>query len=146
MEQLTIGGRAFRAIAESTLGHDIWLMQRVRAAQLYDFPMRAGETATDFAQRLLDHALASPAFFELVAGIILPADVADMDWKPAVAEDTAQFLAGLQGHEGKLQARNLVLTVLVPFLQSGLASLTVSAPSSLPDGQAIASESASKGS
>lgn len=132
-DRTTLSGRAFRSIGQHpTMERDVFVMARVREARLDQLPLEANESAEDYALRLLSHLLQSPTVFDLLGGMMLPEEVLDTDWTPKHAREMAAFLKGLTGDEDKEKVQRLLLAVLIPFLESGLASLTRTAASSSP--------------
>jgi len=112
--------------------HDTFTMRQVRLAGLDSMPMDAGETAEHYARRMLEQMLTSANVLTLLGCFVLPEDVADLDWTPELAEITGRYFGGLHEPEDRVGVQAQLLSVIVPFLQSGLAYLTASAPSSPP--------------
>lgn len=119
---LVLGGRRFRPVAQGSVEHDVWLMGRVRLSGLPEIPRAENETPEDWASRLLAAVLASGALLELLGGLLVPEATPDEAWSPTLARETAAFIGALREPEDKLVVQSLALSVLLPFLQSELAS------------------------
>lgn len=107
-------------------------MRRVRSSGLDAVVLHDGEALEEYATRMLGVLLASTHVLELVGALIVPVDVPSERWTPRLARATAFFLGRLTDPQEKLEVQRLVLAVLIPFLQSGLACLRSSDPSSVP--------------
>lgn len=129
-ELYSLGGRQFRAAAVMTLEHDWYVMGRVREAGLDSLPMREGEPAEEYAYRMLTALETSPRIAELCAAGLVPVELPDEKWSPGVADEVALTIRAIVDDEEKAVVRRILLSWLIPFLQSGLARLTVSRSSS----------------
>lgn len=129
-ELITIGGRQFRAAAVMTLEHDWFVMGRLRAAGLDTIVKIESESTEDYAHRMLTALESSPQVAEIVAAGLMPVDLVDEQWSPGIAAEIALVVRGVTDPEEKLTVRRILLEWLIPFLQSGLARLLVSRPSS----------------
>ena len=127
---LTFGGRSFIALDNPTIERDFWLMREVRAAGLAELVIADGEAAEAFAQRTLDAVIASGKAFLLLGAFLVPEGTSPQGWTPALAAETAGFLAKLNDPEDKRQVQVQVLSLLTGFLARGLSSLTTTAASS----------------
>jgi hypothetical protein len=127
---IELGGRRFRAVDIMTVAHDAFFIARCRFAGLDAIPMIEGETAEQYAVRLLTTLMGSPTVLEIVGALVVPEALEDSAWTPQMASDTAAFVGSLTGDVDKAQVRFILLSVLVPFLQRGLGYLTVSRASS----------------
>jgi len=130
LEKITIGGRAFVPVKNSTIEHDFWLMAHIRGAGLDRIAIEEGEPPEDFAVRLLGEVISSGRIFPILGGLFLPEKIASIDWTPEVAEETVAFLKKVSDTEDKAQIQRQVISLLISFFQSGLASLTISRKSS----------------
>lgn len=131
---IQLGGKRFRKIAVSTVAHDAWVIRQTRLAGFDSMTKGKDETADRFARRLIEHAMASENVFALLGGFLIPEELGDLEWKPAVALEAGEFIGGLHEPEDRLLVQNLVLSVMIPFLQSELAYLTTFAASSSAPG------------
>lgn len=122
MGKHVLGGRAFRSIGESTIQHDYTFMGMVREAGLDRPTLEPGETPQDFAARLLGEILSSGRAFDLLGVLLIPEGMEDTDWTPELGEETAAHLAHLTEPDDKAKVNGLVLSTLIDFFQTGLAS------------------------
>lgn len=129
---LTVAGRRFKPPGVLTLRRDIFIMSRVRRAKLDSLPMNEGESAEAYAHRLLDYLMGYDEVMDLLGAMLVPENVDEKDWTPKLAAQIAETLGSLVDDEGKAAVRMVLISVLVPFLSSGLASLTITASSSGP--------------
>ena len=134
METLKLGGREFRPLTVSTIEHDLWVMGQVRRAGLDRITMGGDETADDFARRLLDVILQSRQIFALLGGLLVPAEVPDLEWTPETAEATGAFLRTVTDPAEKQVLITEVAGLTASFFGSGLVSPTIFRPySATPD-------------
>lgn len=136
MEKIKIGGRTFIPVNNSTIEHDFWLMAHIRGAGLDRVVISGGEAPEDFAVRLLGEVIDSGRIFPLLGGLFLPEGVSSLDWTPETAEETAAFLKKISDPKDKLQIQKQVISLLIDFFQSGLASLRISRKFSETDPEA----------
>ena len=130
MEKITIGGRTFVPVTNSTIEHDFYLMSHIRGAGLDRIAIEDGEPPDDFAVRLLGEVISSGRVFKVLGGLFLPEKISSLDWTPEMAEETAAFLKRISEPRDKLEVQKQVINLLIDFFQSGLASLTISRNSS----------------
>ena len=130
MEKITIGGRTFVQVTNSTIEHDFWLMAHIRGAGLDRIAIEEGEAPDDFAVRLLGEVISSGRIFPILGGLFHPEKIASIDWTPEVADETVSFLKKVYDPEDKALIQQQVVSLLISFFQSGLASLTISRRSS----------------
>ena len=130
MERIRIAGRTFVPATNSTIEHDFHLMGHIRAAGLDRIAIEEGEAPEDFAVRLLGEVIHSGRIFPILGGLFLPEKISSVDWTPEVAEETAAFLRKVSDREDKAQIQRQVVSLLISFFQSGLASLSISRRSS----------------
>lgn len=129
---LTIAGRRYKPPGVLTLRRDIYIMSRVRRAKLDSLPMNEGESAEAYAHRLLDYLMGYDEVLDLLGSMLVPEETDEKDWSPELAKKIGGTLGALVDEEGKAAVRMILISVLVPFLSSGLASLTITASSSGP--------------
>jgi len=135
-EKHVLGGRTFLAIKESTVEQDFLFLALVKRARLDEVVLEPGESPEDFARRLLEAAVESGAILEILACLLVPEEAAQRGrdpgeaWAREMAEETARFLGGLRKPEDKDKIRSLVLSLLIPFVESGIVSLRTSMTSS----------------
>lgn len=122
-DEFTFAGKPFRAITDGTIQWDDATMREIRAARLDSTPMMVGETAERYALRLLDELLLSGRALPLIGCLVIPADIADEDWTPKIAEETSRFVGKCKGKEDREEYRLLLTSAMISFLESGLASL-----------------------
>lgn len=130
MEKIKIGGWTFVPVKNSTIEHDFWLMAHIRGAGLDRIAIEEGELPEDFAVRLLGEVINSGRIFPILGGLFLPEKTSSLDWTPEVAEETMAFLKKVSDREDKAQIQRQVISLLISFFQSGLASLRISRKSS----------------
>lgn len=128
--KFTLGGRTYVPVVRSTLEHDLHVMGTLRAAGIDELPLAPGETAEEYAVRMVGMLLAGGRGLDLIAAMIRPEEGRDEDWTLAGAAAVRAHLAGLTDEADKQQAQGLLVSVLVPFLESGLVSLKRSVTSS----------------
>lgn len=129
-DRLTLGGREFEPMTVTTIEHDFWLMSRIRTAGLDAMEKGAEESPEEFVARILDQVIDSGSAFEVLGGLLMPAQLPPQQWTPAVAVETAKFIRGLTDPIDKAKVQSQMIAVLIGFFANGLTSLTTSRKSS----------------
>ena len=131
-----LGGRTFLTVKESTVEQDFRFIALVKRARLDEVTFETGESPEAFARRLLEAAVESEAMLELLGCLLVPEEEAQRgrdpgeSWTLEMAEETARFLGGLRKPEDKAKIHGLVLSLLIPFVESGIVPLRTSMTSS----------------
>ena len=99
------------------------------AALFFSFPGYADRKHSD-VQNIGPNRNVSGRIFKVLGGLFLPEGISSLDWTPQVAEETASFLKKISDPQDKLEIQRQVISLLIDFFQSGLASLTISRNSS----------------
>jgi hypothetical protein len=127
---IELGGKSYRAIEVSTVEHDFTVMQLLVETGLDKVSKAEGESADDFAIRVLRTVMASGKSFDLLGAFLIPADIPDLDWTPELGVVTRQFVSKIADPAEKLLVRNALVTMLLSFSEAGLFSWTDSRESS----------------
>ena len=127
---IQLGGRTFREIGESTLEHDLWFLGQRDRAGLTRLEMLQGETPEEFAERFTGELAGSGAALLMLGALIVPGDVRNEGWTPALAEDTARFLGKLSDPKDKLQVQGMLAGLVLRFFRAGSPSSRTSPSSS----------------
>jgi hypothetical protein len=116
-----VAGRKFRFILNSTLEHDWWVMGLIQDSGLdpNQFGQRDGEQPGDAAIRLLRAALSSGHAFKIMGGLLIDANLIDMDWTPEHAQQTAEFFRSLSDPTEKASMQTLLVQILISFFSTG---------------------------
>lgn len=122
MQKIIIEGREFVPIKNGTFAHDIWLMQRVRAAGLSQIRIADNETEDAFIERIAAAAWESGSVLELLGGSLIPANVPAVNWSPELAEECAAFFGAVTDEESKKQLRMQIGGILFYFFINGLSA------------------------
>lgn len=130
-ELFELGGRRWRAIRTRTLQLVDELEMLLHDAGLDSFTVQAGENAEAAARRLLRELRDSRKMYLIVGHLVLPEVIADLDWTPAVAQETARFVERLTEEADHAAVRAIVLNLVISFFVSGL---DFSAPSPTASG------------
>lgn len=129
-ETHALGGRLFREPARSTIAHDAWVMDRIRATGMERLKREPDESWEDFGVRLTETVLSSGHALDLLAGLLVPADVGDLQWTPAIAKETAAFLGELSDPADKEAVHILIGKLVAGFFVEGVLSESLSRVSS----------------
>jgi hypothetical protein len=127
---LTIGGRQFKAVTQSTLRHDYLTQAQILKAGLHRLEMLAEETADEFALRVMRKAALDGEIFLLLGHLLMPVEREGKEWTPQMAEQTAEFLGNVTEPKDKAVLKAQIGSVLSSFFANGLSSLSVSLSSS----------------
>lgn len=125
-----LGGRLFREPAKSTIAHDAWVMDQVRATGLERLQRRPDEAWEDFGIRLTETVLSSGRALDLLAGLLVPAECDDLQWTPAMAREVAAFLGNLSEPADKETVHVLIGRLVAGFFAEGVLSESLSRVSS----------------
>jgi hypothetical protein len=113
--------RTFVSAQDTTLAHDVWMMQHVHAAGLH-------QTQLSDPNAVLARALSSGRVFPLLAGSVVEPGV---PWSAEAMDERAAFLASLTDPASKAQIHQALVHLLLSFFSIGTA-LSTTSPSSSP--------------
>lgn len=123
-EIIKVGGIRWSVLGWAciTIERHGWLGQKMQEGGLSQLQQKPGETLADFFCRFVFQAMISGQAYELLAGFLLPAGVAEKDWTPDRARQTARALQQLYeaGHQEEIQKH--LAQVGAGFLASQLLS------------------------
>lgn len=141
MAELTLQGKRFKPVKNSTFEHDCWLIRKQNESGIGNIQMFEGETPSQLAHRYTQEAFSSPKVMELFGGLIMPADIAPEMWTPEMAVETTQYIKGITDPDSKRLMFSQVAALVADFFLSGVSALKISRKYS-GEAQAPASESA----
>ncbi len=122
----TLGGKTYQSVTESTVQQDHHYMRLIRSAGI-DVTKAESESYDEYGQRVLAELTDSGAALPVLGCLMVPEGTPATAWTPEMAEETAKRLGQLTGPEDKAHLNNLILSVLISFFESGLASSSPSA-------------------
>jgi hypothetical protein len=134
-----ISGREFKAVTDSTLEHDMWTVQQLDRAGIHKLAMEQDETPDEFVTRTIAQLMISGAIFDLMGGLLMPAEIKGPDWTPELAVETGRLFARATGPD-KVIIKGEIAGAMEAFLGSALLSSIRSRRSSarkVPTGLAI---------
>jgi len=117
-----IDGVLYRMVERSTLAQDFYVMRHLRAAGLANCTPHDGESAQDFALRLIAQVVERGAPIELLAGMLLPEGVPDEKWTPETAASTAAQLSIITNPADKAEIQKVLVAIITDFFREGLRS------------------------
>lgn len=121
MEAIQISGRGFKAVTDSTLEHDIWTVRQLDRAGLRNLVLEDGEKPDEFVDRILMKLMLDGDIFELLGGLLMPAELNGKDWTPEMAGETGRLFASATGEDKAIVKRQIAGAMEV-FLAQGLLS------------------------
>lgn len=130
MNQILLGGKPYVRCENSTLQHDIFLMNHIRAADVLELSLPEGSTGDDYAAEMLGRLAAYEKFNELLGCLLIPAELAGA-WTPAVCRATAAHIASLTEQEDKATLNAVLADLLIGFFRAGRVSLRILPKSSV---------------
>lgn len=134
---------------ETTVQQDMLFLELVRNAGIDGLTMEPEEPPEEFAERLLGALVADGNVLKLLGCLLVPPAIVPRRgvrrilrapgetpraWSPELCEETASYLGTLTSPEDKAKVRNLVLTLLAHFFESGIVSLWTTETSSDEEG------------
>lgn len=128
--RITIGGRHFKHVEETTLRQDISTQALIQKAQLGRLELLQAESPDDYVLRILRTAAGNCDVLLLIAHLVVPEESKTQDWSPESAREVATFLGALTEKDDKNRIQGLLVNALVSFVQAGLVS-AVAFPKSL---------------
>lgn len=128
MQTITLGGRAFQVLTESTIRFDLHVEATLRANDLHEIEKRNDETPRQFADRLFAEIVATGKALEIVALFLVPVGE---EWSVEGCGRMAEFLGSLTAAQDKAIVKDLVIQAFMGFFANGLSSIVISRTSLL---------------
>ena len=123
-----IDGQMWRAVEQTTLENDFFVMKQLRVSGIANCTPNPGESAQNYAVRLLYAIVENGVPFELLGGLLLPQGIPDEQWSTEHAETTAAVFRKLTAPEDKAEVQAILISLITDFFIAGLRYL---APSSI---------------
>lgn len=130
-EHISLGGKEFEQIGNSTAEHDDWLAGALSRAGLRPLPkIGEHEQPLDYAERMLVHLQQTGERFRVLGALLIPVGLDSMKWTPKLGLETAEHCRKLGAPADKKKLDNLTLQLLFDFFVEGVASWMSSKSSS----------------
>ena len=123
VDVIALGGLRYRAIKNTTLQNDYYVMQQLQRSGIANITPNQGENAEAYAMRLLGAIVENGIPLKLLGGLIIPEEIKDAEWTPAQADTTAALLAQLTDKADKNRVQALIIEVVTDFFKEGLRLL-----------------------
>ena len=123
---IEIEGRKFKPIKNSTFEHDIWIMNKVRAAGISDVTQQREETQDALIERLATIAVGSGLLMDILGGTLMPAEIDPARWTPQTGEETAAFFGKVTDELSKQKLRSQIGGLLFFFFVNALSASATS--------------------
>lgn len=127
----TLGGRPYRLLEVGTLEHLIWMDELTKASGLKSSllgPIPATPAgAGDFAGKVWDLLSASGLVFDFLAGMLIPAELKDEDWTPAMAQESAARFRKLTDRGDHARIQSILIALVIGFFEAALPWRNLSA-------------------
>ena len=143
-EVIILGGLPYRAIKNTTLQNDYYVMQQLQRSGIANITPDQGETAEAYAMRLMAAIVENGIPLKLLGGLIIPEEISDSGWTPEQAETTASLLAQLTDKADKNRVQALIIEVVKDFFREGLRFLKPFPPASPAEEAALQPTKASE--
>lgn len=130
--EITIEGRALKPVKNGTFEHDIYAMQIVSRSGLQQLQLADGEDDDAFISRLAVKAWESGAAIDIMAALLMPAELEAVNWTPATARQLADFFRKVTDPESKRLLRMRIGAILFGFFVSALSFSKTSQKSLIP--------------
>jgi hypothetical protein len=126
-----LGGRRYRMVEAGTLEHLIWMDVLIADSGLRDSlfaPVPATPAGTgDFAGKVWDQLSKSGRIFDYLGGMLIPTDLQDEDWTPAIAAESAARFKKLTDPADHARIRSILIALVIGFFEAALPWRQVSA-------------------
>ena len=126
MQKVTLAGRTFHAVENSTLQHAIASCAMLQRMGLSDLVPRPGEADSAFRDRLMNSLVTSGELLPLLGHLMMPATKKGAEWTPFMAVQTAKFLGALKTPEDKAKLTGLIIDVTLFFCSAAIGSILTS--------------------
>ena len=120
---LKLGGREFDVISSSTIEWDVMLLNLVQGCGLADVTMHVGEDAEGLAHRVFRSLMSSPAVFEILGCVLIPAGTNPIDWRPEMMRDQADFIRHLWEPADRAAINSHIRNIVAGFFLQGIVSV-----------------------
>jgi hypothetical protein len=130
MESITINGKNFKPVTNSTMRHDIWVQGQIEKTGVMHIAIWEGELPEEYAMRVFRQAAMNGDVFLLLGGLLMPAELDPVSWTMEMAEATAKHLGNVTSDTDKAIVQMQINSALTSFFVTGLSSLMISPRSS----------------
>jgi hypothetical protein len=135
---IEVDGRRFVTFKNSTVAHDVYLMNIARACGLSEVTASLDDAPGDLAEIFATKAYESGHMIDMLGALYVPEGFDPADWRRETAEDVAHHLNRVTDPATKAKMLQVFAEVMMRFFLSALSSSTTSRRS----GQATEAESA----
>lgn len=118
-----LAGRRFRAVAKPTVDWMIAASNELRLAKVDKFVKAEKEDNAQFAERFVDQVQASGRLVDLAAVLVVPAEIDDADWTPAMHQQTRRLFGRLQDEADQIKLFHMLEEVFRFFVYARLYSM-----------------------
>ena len=125
-DHVTISGRKFKPVANSTMRHDVFTQGQIEKCGLARLEKYADESPDEFAMRVYRTSILSGDVFLLLGCLLMPAEQDPLAWSVAMARETADVMANASAPEDKASIQAQICSALAAFFANGLSSLKIS--------------------
>ncbi len=126
MHKVTLAGRTFQEVTNSTLQHDIATCELLQRMGLSKLAEHAGEGDAALRDRIMSGMISSGELLPLLGHLLMPATKKGVDWTPQMAQETAKFFAALNTPEDKAALTGLIVEVALFFCSAAIGSMLTS--------------------
>ena len=129
-DHITIAGHQFKAVANSTMRHDVFTQGQIEKCGLGRLEQFADELPEEFARRVYRTSILSGDVFLLLGCLLMPHDKDPLEWSEAMARQTADIFANASAPEDKALIQGQICSALAGFFANGLSYVVTSRKSS----------------
>jgi hypothetical protein len=145
MKTIHISGREFRFVGNDIeSSHYHWVMAYLWPCKVEQVVRHTGEDDDAYSLRIYTRIAQHPEFFKMMGGLIVPAELSEVEWSPWVAIDTGKFLSEISEIRDRVaftrQAVDAVISFCLlkpnhmkPKVEHGAARFSNSSDSSVPE-------------
>lgn len=128
----TLDGKVYRELKKSTIAHDLWVNDKIRASGLNKLEKGPDEEWGDYGVRVTESVLNSGVALLLLGGLLIPDEIEDLRWRPETAIATAEALAGISEPDEKTKVHVLIGNLVMGFFVDGVLEAKTSRSSFAP--------------
>jgi hypothetical protein len=116
MKTIRISGRDFRFVGDDIeSSHYHWVIAYLWPCKVEQVVRHACENDDAYALRIYTRIAQHPEFFKMLGGLIVPAELLEVEWSPWVAIDTGKFLSEISDIRERVAFTRQAVDAVISF-------------------------------